>query len=366
MAFSDEYWMRRALVLARRALGRTYPNPLVGAVVVDASGKKIGEGFHEKAGGPHAEIHALAQAGEKARGGTLYVTLEPCSFQGQTPPCTNAIIRSGVRRVVAAVQDPNPRVSGEGFRELRSAGIDVVETCEARAAIRMNQPFFKWMKECKPFVTAKVALTPGMVMGHSERRLLISHPMMEQTTMKLRARAGALIVGAQTVLTDDPRLTIRGRWAHPGMIRVIFDPRLKTPVNANIFESPGPVWIVHRTLESREAEAQRARLSTQATLIDLGGLSEAEMAPRILERLLKSGVYAVIIEGGPRTLGLFHRANLIDAWVIYLRREELKGAGDPSKLVTLDLRPPLHLSVESVIKRAHDLEVVAKHVHRDH
>jgi len=211
----DTFWMRRALTLAERGLGRTTPNPVVGACVVTADGVVVGHGSHERAGGPHAEVHALNEAGGHAFGATLYCTLEPCAHTGRTGPCTERIVAAGIRRVVAPVEDPDPRVRGRGFEALRRAGIDVhVGPCR-EAAIRLNQPFFTTVGRGRPFVILKAATSlDGCLAEQPGRRTRLTSDPANRRVQYTRARVDAIAVGSETVLVDDPVLTaLPSTWA---------------------------------------------------------------------------------------------------------------------------------------------------------
>ncbi len=205
-----EPWMRHALALAARGRGFVEPNPMVGAVVLDSAGKLVGEGWHQKFGGPHAEIHALEAAGEKARGGTLVVTLEPCCHHGKTPPCTDAILKAGIRRVVAAMTDPFPKVAGGGLKLLRDAGLEVhIGLCEPEAK-RLNEPYLKLLRTGRPWVHAKWAMTlDGKIATRTGDSKWISGEESRRRVHELRGKVDAIIVGRGTVIADDPLLTAR-------------------------------------------------------------------------------------------------------------------------------------------------------------
>ena len=223
--------MERALLLAGRARGQTTPNPLVGAVVVTPDGVVAGTGYHARAGEPHAEVHALREAGGAARGATLYCTLEPCSHTGRTPPCVDRILESGVARVVAAVGDPNPRVSGRGFLRLREAGVRVEVGEGEAAARRLNRPFFSAMRRGRPYVIVKaVTSLDGRVAAGPGAPTRLSSPATDRRTHALRAEVDAIAIGSGTVLVDDPLLTARGVYRSRPLARVIFDRRLRTPL----------------------------------------------------------------------------------------------------------------------------------------
>jgi diaminohydroxyphosphoribosylaminopyrimidine deaminase / 5-amino-6-(5-phosphoribosylamino)uracil reductase len=238
--------MRRAIEHARRGLGRTTPNPIVGACIVSDEGVVLGQGAHEFAGGPHAEINALDEAGAEARGATLYCTLEPCSHTGKTGPCTERIIAAGIRRVVAAMGDPFPQVNGRGFAALRAHGIEVDVGVEHDAAVRLNQPFLTTVRDGRPFVILKAATSlDGRIARKGERTPLTSAPALRHA-QSMRAQVDAIAVGSETILVDDPLLTAREVFRERPLTRVIFDRRGRVPTTARIFStlSAGPVLVV--------------------------------------------------------------------------------------------------------------------------
>jgi diaminohydroxyphosphoribosylaminopyrimidine deaminase/5-amino-6-(5-phosphoribosylamino)uracil reductase len=304
----DERHMRRALFHAARGLGRTAPNPLVGAVIVSPEGVLVGQGFHERAGGPHAEVRALDEAGSRAQGATLYVTLEPCCHFGRTPPCTRRIIEAGITRVVAAMRDPDPRVSGRGFDELRASGITVdVGLCEDEAN-RLNQPFVAINTLDRPLVIlkaatsldARVAARPGM-------RTNITSREANQRSQWLRASIDAIGVGSGTVGVDDPILTARGCYRERPLLRVVFDRRLQTSPTARLFSTleHGPLIIVTATTEAASARGRRLQ-DAGARLLCADSLQAA------LTVLASEGVMTLLIEGGPTLQRAFVTAGLVD------------------------------------------------------
>ncbi len=251
-----ERHMARALALAERGRGRTSPNPMVGAVIVDAEGVVIGRGAHERAGGPHAEVVALADAGDRARGATLYCTLEPCSHTGRTGPCAPRVVEAGVRRAVIAVEDPNPMVAGRGIHYLRERGVEVVLGVMRDEAERLNRPFFTFISRQRPFVTLKAAVSlDGMVAARKGERTAITGAEANSLTHVGRAETDAIAIGSETAIVDDPLLTARGVYRERPLTRVIFDRRLRTPAQARMFSTldAGPVVIVTATGVDRVA-----------------------------------------------------------------------------------------------------------------
>jgi len=354
------YWMNRALVLARKGFGHVHPNPMVGAIILDVNGHQVGEGYHQKFGGPHAEIYALEQAGEKARGGTLYVNLEPCCHHGKTPPCTDAIIKAGIKHVVAAIADPNPKIAGAGIDALEKAGIKVDIGIEKEKAHNINKPFFHWITHRRPFIRAKVAMTVDGIMGHQEKRLLLSSKVLEKTTMKLRAQAQAVIIGVNTVMQDQPRLNVRGEYSDIQPIRVIVDSTLRTSLTSEIFEAHGgKVWIFCD--EHKKDSKKWKQLEKMATLVAVKTTEDGKILPtQIIDELGRNGITSVLIEGGPTLLQSFAKDKLIDEWVIYLNSKNLKAEYPESQLIGFAANPLFSLEFQSVIRRGEDLLIIGK------
>lgn len=296
----DIHHMREALVEARRGLGRTSPNPCVGAVVV-REGKIIGRGAHLRAGTPHAEIHALAAAGTQAAGATVYVTLEPCNHTGRTPPCTEALLRAGVRRVVVGMADPNPRVRGGGSQYLREHGLEVTEgVCQAECQA-LNRPFVKHSRTGLPWVILKAGLSlDGRISYASGQGGRITGEESHRFVHRLRDRCDAIMVGIGTVLIDDPALTTRlpsGKGRDP--LRVILDSRLRCPAQARMLsgDSVAPTWVFHGPAAGEE----QRRLLCQAgarlfvTPCDASGRLDLRV---VLAMLGQAGSTTVLVEGG--------------------------------------------------------------------
>jgi diaminohydroxyphosphoribosylaminopyrimidine deaminase/5-amino-6-(5-phosphoribosylamino)uracil reductase len=322
---SDAAYMERALLLAGRARGRTTPNPLVGAVVVTPGGVVAGAGYHERAGEPHAEVHALREAGAAARGATLYCTLEPCSHVGRTPPCVDRILESGVARVVAAVEDPNPLVAGRGVLRLRQAGVIVDVGAGGVAARRINRPFFSAMRRGRPYVIVKaVTSLDGRVAAAGGGPTRLSSPASDRRTHALRAEVDAIAVGSGTIIADDPLLTVRGVYRSRPLTRVVFDRRLRTCVSARVFSTldAGPIVIVAGP--GAPAEAARALESAGAQVVTApGGLTDA------LRLLVPMGVQSVLAEGGPAVHAALWREGAADAVRLVVAPRALGEAGVP-------------------------------------
>ena len=311
--------MRAALALARRGLGTVWPNPAVGCVIVDR-GRVVGRGWTQPGGRPHGETEALGRAGEAARGATAYVSLEPCCHWGRTPPCTDALIAAGIRRVVVALEDPDPRVAGAGVRQLHAAGLEV-ETglCDAEAA-EINAGFFCRLRNGRPLVTLKLATSlDGRIATGSGESQWITGPPARERAHALRAAHDAIMVGTGTVLADDPQLTCRlPGLAHRSPVRVVVDRHLRIPPTTRLISDARavPVWVL--TLPSADPERRQAFLRAGATVIDIdpspdgnGSLAAA------LAALGERGITRLLVEGGGHLAAAFARAGLIDrlVWV---------------------------------------------------
>lgn len=297
--------MRRALEQARRGLGRTTPNPVVGACIVTDDGVVVGDGAHERAGEPHAEVHALNEAGERAHGATLYCTLEPCSHTGRTGPCTERIIAAGIKRVVAAMEDPFPLVRGTGFAALRAQGIDVVEGVGREASARLNQPFLTAIRERRPFVIAKAATSlDGRIAMAPGIRTRLTSVAANRRVQYLRAQVDAIGVGSETMLVDDPLLTVRDVYRERPLTRVIFDRRRRTPADARVFATvdQGPVRVIGNPGENLKS---------------------------MLRQLAEEGVQSLLLEGGGRLHAAAWDEGLIDYVQLYVSPTMLGPSGVP-------------------------------------
>jgi len=296
VTLTDADYMARALFHAARGRGRTSPNPVVGAVVVSAAGVVVGQGYHEAAGSPHAEIHALVAAGAQARGGTLYCTLEPCSHTGRTGPCGPRIVDAGIARVVAAVEDPNPLVRGRGFAFLESQGIRVEVGLGVGPASTLNQPFFATMRHGRPFVILKAAMSvDGGIAEAPGRRTLLTSATANRHAHRVRAEVDAIGVGVGTVLVDDPLLTPRGVFRASPVTRVVFDRTLRTPPAARLLSTraAGPVIIVTSAAGAARVDIRR-ELELRGAEIVVGDGTVASGIRALAER----GVMSLLLEGG--------------------------------------------------------------------
>jgi len=291
-------WMRRALQLAALAEGRTSPNPLVGAVVLDSEGCLVGEGFHARAGQPHAEPGALNQAGEAARGGTIVVTLEPCCHQGRTPPCTEAILAAGIQRVVVALTDPDPRVAGGGLQRLRDAGLEVISGILDAEAAHQNRAFVHRVRTGRPWGVLKWAMSlDGRTALPNGVSQWISGPPARAWVHELRAQCDAVIVGGGTVRADDPLLTSRGRRS-PEPLRVVLSRSLDLPLSAQLWQqTTAPTLVAHGGSAGLQAHASQLA-GLQAKGVDLEQLERCE-PQHLLPALARRGCNQVLWECGP-------------------------------------------------------------------
>ncbi|GMQ97186.1 MAG: bifunctional diaminohydroxyphosphoribosylaminopyrimidine deaminase/5-amino-6-(5-phosphoribosylamino)uracil reductase RibD [Gammaproteobacteria bacterium] len=323
---SDHQYMIRALQLAERGVCTTHPNPSVGCVLVHDN-DIVGEGWHERAGGPHAEIRALDQAGKRAAGATAYVTLEPCCHDGKTPPCTTALIDAGIIRVVLAMEDPNPLVAGKGTKALKEAGVAVGCGLLKEPAERINAGFIKRMLSQRPLVRVKLAMSldgrTAMASGESK---WITATEARHDVMRLRARSSAIITGIGTVMADDPSLTVRTEH-YPELVallgddyqqpmRVILDPYLATPEHAKMFSLPGKTLIVTATSFDKEDIIRYTKQGVE--VIHMPGEVDAVSLPRLLDYLAEREINDVLVETGATLSGAFVQAGLVDELWIYM------------------------------------------------
>jgi diaminohydroxyphosphoribosylaminopyrimidine deaminase / 5-amino-6-(5-phosphoribosylamino)uracil reductase len=333
MAAQDSAHMARALELAARGLYTTDPNPRVGSVVA-RDGLVIGEGWHVRAGEPHAEVLALRAAGPAARGATVYVTLEPCSHTGRTPPCADALITAGVARVVCGSVDPNPRVAGGGIERLRAAGIAVSVGVLAAEARDLNVGFFSRFERGRPFIRLKLAMSlDARTSPASGGPSWISGEAARADVQTLRARSGAVLTGAGTVRTDDPRLDVRlayGSWVRQPL-RVLLDPMLSCATTAKLFHGDGALVFAATDAPVRSQHSARVeRLARAAGGLDLHA---------VIGRLTELEVNELLVECGPRLAGAFILSNLVDEFVLYVA-PSLLGADAAPLLHVSGLGPP--------------------------
>ncbi|GIU96574.1 MAG: riboflavin biosynthesis protein RibD [Actinomycetota bacterium] len=326
--------MRRALQLAERGWGRVSPNPMVGAVVLDARGRVVGEGYHAGPGSPHAEVVALRDAGERARGGTLVVTLEPCDHTGRTGPCTREVLAAGIARVVAATRDPNPLVDGAGFRRLRTAGVEVDVGVLGEEAERLNAAFARHVRTGLPFVVLKTAASlDGRTATRTGASRWITSAEARRDAHRLRAWADAIVVGSGTALADDPQLTVREpAWADARPpIRVVVDGRGRVPPTARLGDGSAPTLVATTERAPRKRREAWRRAGAEVVVLDADAQGHPALGA-LLERLGKRDVQGVLVEGGATLAWGFVRAGLVDRVVAYLAPTLLGGAEAPGVL----------------------------------
>ncbi|MBW5482534.1 bifunctional diaminohydroxyphosphoribosylaminopyrimidine deaminase/5-amino-6-(5-phosphoribosylamino)uracil reductase RibD [Streptomyces bambusae] len=352
-AAHDERAMRRAVELAARGLGSTSPNPVVGCVVTDSAGTVVGEGWHERAGGPHAEVHALRAAGEAARGGTAYVTLEPCNHTGRTGPCAQALVEAGIARVVYAVADPNPQASG-GAATLRAAGVTAEGGLLQAEAEAGNAAWLTSVRLGRPHVTWKYAATlDGRSAAADGSSRWITSPESRADVHRLRAEADAVLVGGGTLRTDDPHLAVRGIDGATQPLRIAIDTRAALPATARILDDAAPTLLV--VGEDADTGHLPGVDLLRLPLTD-GRIAVADLLGRLHER----GVRALLLEGGPTLAGAFLEASAVDRVVGYLA-PALLGAG-PAALAdagVTNISQALRLDITEAVPMGPDLRITA-------
>jgi len=313
-----ELWMRHALELAERGRGFVEPNPMVGAVVLDTARQLAGEGWHERFGGPHAEVIALQAAGEKGRGGTLVVTLEPCCHHGKTPPCTEAILKAGIRRVFVAMADPFPQVAGGGLKLLRDAGVEVQAGLCEREAMRLNAPYLKLLRTGRPWVHAKWAMTlDGKLATRTGDSKWISGEESRRRVHVLRGKVDAIVVGRGTVIADDPLLTARPRGPRTAA-RVVVGPWGELPAECRLLATAREAPVLVYTSVGHAAKLARWR-SGGAEVVELSDVTA------ILDDLGRRRFTHVLVEGGAGLLGAFLDARAIDEFHVFVAPKLVGG-----------------------------------------
>ena len=354
---ADRRMMSRALELAARGVGQVSPGPLVGTVIVDAGGEIGGEGFYVYDQVKHAETNALEQAGERARGGTAYVSLEPHAHHGRTPPCTNALIKAGVKRVVAPIEDPNPKVSGRGFAHLREAGVEVCVGLRADEATRLNEAYVHFMRTGRPFVHLKLAVSlDGKVATRTGDSRWIAGEEARARGHELRYRYDAILVGSETAVTDNPLLTDRsGKPRRRPLVRVVLDDRLRLPTCSQLAQTAGEAPVLLFT--SSEFESQH-----------LGGLGVEIVKSRggardlagVLDELGKRELQTILLEGGGTVAGAFLDARLVNKVTFFIAPMIIGGreaanavAGDGAEKIA----DALQLENLEVVQRGRDVEI---------
>jgi diaminohydroxyphosphoribosylaminopyrimidine deaminase/5-amino-6-(5-phosphoribosylamino)uracil reductase len=362
----DAAYMARALELARKGVYSTHPNPRVGCVIV-RDGEVVGEGWHVRAGEPHAEVHALRQAGDKAKGATAYVTLEPCSHQGRTPPCADALVNAGVARVVAAMQDPNPDVAGRGLLRLMSAGIAVQSGVLEGEARALNKGFLKRMEHGLPYVRVKLAMSldgrTAMASGESQ---WITGPEARSAVQRLRAQSSVVLTGADTVLADNARLTVRpdelGLNAELTALavtrpplRVLVDGRLRVPLDAPFFKAGSALVVTCAAASARERYHEEGH--EMLALPSSGGHVDLR---KLLVELASRGVNDVLVEAGPKLAGAFTRLGLVDEFQIFIAGKFMGSSARPLlDLPLAQMSEALELKIIEMRAVGNDWRVIA-------
>lgn len=363
MSFSaeDARHMARALVLARRGLYTTDPNPRVGCVIVN-NGRVVGEGWHERAGQAHAEIRALQQAGEAARGATMYLTLEPCCHHGRTPPCSEALIAARVGRLVAAMRDPNPRVAGQGFARLQQQGIAVESGLMQAEAQAINPGFISRMQRGRPYVRVKLAASlDGRTALASGVSQWITGEAARADVQKWRARSSAILTGIGTILADDPALTVRRFDIGRQPMRVVLDSTLRCPATARVLCEPGRAVIVAARHDAQRVQALR---NGGAEVLVLGGASGRIDLERLLAELAAREVNELLVEAGATLCGAMLRAGLVDELLLYYA-PHIMGDGERGMFhigPLSGMRDRIALDLIDVRRVGQDLRLIARPV----
>ena len=316
--------MKLALELAANARGRTSPNPLVGAVIVKDN-RVVGCGWHRKAGTPHAEVHALRQAGELAKGADVYVSLEPCSHYGKTPPCAKALVEAGVNNVYAAMLDPNPKVAGNGFKILQEAGIHVEYGFLEDEARKLNEVFLKWIMHKQPFVVMKAAMTlDGKIATVEGQSKWITNETSRAYGYKLRDIYDGILVGINTVIADDPALTARVEGGK-NPIRIVVDSTLKIPLTAKLlYDKQAPVIVATTKLASAEKVAQLQNLGVEVLIIDTDEVNRVDMT-KLMQELGQKNICSILVEGGAEIHGSLIEHKLIDKVYFFIAPKLVGG-----------------------------------------
>ena len=330
---NDQYYMQLALALAAKGEGCTSPNPLVGAVVVK-DGQIVGQGYHQRAGTPHAEVHALKEAGDLARGATIYVTLEPCCHYGRTPPCTEAIKQAGISRVVASITDPNPLVAGKGLQLLENAGLAVTSGVLADEAAKLNEVFIKNVATGRPFVVLKAAVSlDGKIATVTGESQWITGPISREFTHRLRHRYDGILVGVNTVLADNPSLTTRlpgGEGKNP--VRIILDSKARTPLESNIIRHPAGTGTIIATTAAAEPARIAALRDAGADVLVLPSTGTGVDINQLLKELSMRQITSILVEGGAKVHASFISSQAVDKVYWFIAPMLIGGEGAPGAI----------------------------------
>ncbi|MGE7665609.1 bifunctional diaminohydroxyphosphoribosylaminopyrimidine deaminase/5-amino-6-(5-phosphoribosylamino)uracil reductase RibD [Ureibacillus composti] len=359
---TDQDYMQLALQLAATAKGNTNPNPVVGAVLVK-NGVIVGTGLHRKAGEPHAEVHAFNMAGEHSNGATLYVTLEPCSHYGKTPPCAKLVIESKVSRVVVATTDPNPSVAGRGIRMIEDAGIEVEVGILEKEARKLNERFIHNMLTSRPFVISKFAMTAdGKIATHTGHSKWITGEEARHQVHELRDEVDAILVGVGTVLADNPSLTTRlPEREGKNPIRIILDSNLRIPLNSTVLQTEEAKTII---VTSSEVDASKVEAVEEkgATVLAVSKNEHGLNLDEMLSRLYEMGITDILVEGGGEINASFLRAGFINKFFIYIAPKIIGGKNSKTPFTGVDvdtMDDALQLEFDDVEKVGEDLCIVA-------
>jgi diaminohydroxyphosphoribosylaminopyrimidine deaminase / 5-amino-6-(5-phosphoribosylamino)uracil reductase len=364
----EEEYMRMAISLARKGMGTTSPNPMVGAVIVKGQ-KIVGEGYHKKAGLPHAEVVALEQAGQMARGGTLYVNLEPCCHQGKTPPCVGAIVKAGIKKVVVAMRDPNPLVFGKGIEQLKRAGIDVKEGLLEAEARQLNEAFVTFKERNRPFIVMKAATSlDGKIATKIGESRWISNEESRKYANKLRSTMDGVMVGINTVILDNPMLVPRITKPKRVPARIVLDSKLRIPLTCQLVKTADRYRTIIFALHEARAEKESRLTSMSVEVVrvgtgDNGRISLAEVCRSLAER----DIMSVLLEGGGELNSSLLKEGFVDK-VVFFYAPKIIGGKNASNLIAgkgVDfLKDAYRIDVTSVRKLKEDI-CVEGYVHRD-
>jgi diaminohydroxyphosphoribosylaminopyrimidine deaminase / 5-amino-6-(5-phosphoribosylamino)uracil reductase len=351
--------VRRSLELAAYGIGQVSPNPLVGCVIVSADGEVVGEGTYLRPGITHAEVLALQQAGERALGGTAYVSLEPHDHHGKTPPCTEALIAAGIKRVVCPIEDPNPLVSGKGFERLSQAGIEVSVGLLAKDAVALNEKFILWHLKRRPFVHLKLAMSlDARISLDGSVSTALSGELGRQRVQQIRHEHDAILIGGNTVFVDDPALTDRSGMvrARP-LVRVVLDNRLQTPVSSKLVQTASDTpTLVFTNSRDNDTMGKMRSLGVDVIESDMGGRD----LPGVLQELCKRDIQSVLVEGGMEIAGSFIDARLVDKVSFIISPMIIGGREAPNAIGgmgALELNETTRLNPLSITRHGDDIEI---------
>ncbi len=346
-----EKYMKMALELAAKGIGRASPNPLVGAIVVGKAGKVVGKGWHQYYGGRHAELNALRDAGKKAQGADLYVTLEPCNHYGKQPPCTKAILKSGVKKVFVAIKDPH-KISNDGAKFLHKHGISVRFGLCAKEAKKQNEFYIKSLAKRRPFITLKIAITEqGFITYGDGKRKPISGKGSFNYVQQLRAEHDAILAGLNTVLMDNPKLAVRGNPAlNP--VRVILDSLARTPINAKMLNQKGKTIIA---CTKNAPQKNISALKRKGVKIIIAGEGNFVKLENLMEKLYTAGIRSVLVEPGHKTATSFLESNLFDRIIIIVARRKIREG-----LLAFSPKRKVKATIKQIMRKGNNTIIVAE------